>query len=469
MVEKEEDDGSVKASADNTPAAASQKPKPKLKPRLDVIFLGDSSCGKSTVAGHLICKCDGADKKVMEQLAREAEEAGSQVCEYALVMDHFGRARGAGSCATPSAFECAPLWHIESESFRLAISEVPGDREFLKQTVAGGIGEHFDVAVLVVSAAPGELERGLSSGGQTREHALLAQCLGAQHLVVCVTKMDAAAPNPYSEARFDLAKQQTGSFLERLGTSVKAVVFVPVAGQSGENLVDAAAHMAWYKGPTLLQALDGLQPPCRPVHDPLRVTVREAYHLESVGAVAAGRVEAGVLRLGTQVQLAPGGASGKVRTIEADNATVREAYPRELVSFVVEGLGVADLRRGMVASEAKAPALEVETFLARIIVLCGPGEVTAGFSPVLACHSTQVPCRVEELVARLDRRTGEEVELKPAVLRAGHAGLVRFRPEQPVCLEAFDDCPQLGHFSTTREQTAITMMGIVSEVQHRKG
>merc|ERR1712216_577990 len=141
--------------------------------------------------------------------------------------------------------------------------------------------------------------------------------------------------------------------------------------------------------------------------------------------------------------------------------------PREHLSFVIEGLAVRDLRPGMIASEVSQPALTVTSFLARVVVLRGPGEATVGFSPVLACHATQAPCRIEELVARIDRQTGKELEKRPSTLRAGDAGIVRFIPELPLCVEAYADCPQLGIFSTTREQTAITMVGVVMEVEPR--
>jgi len=366
-------------------------------------------------------------------------------------------------------FLSADCAHLESKGSgrRYAVTEEPGDPQKLRQLAAGSFYGSADAALLIVSAAPGELERGLEAEGRTRELAVLARALGAARVVVAVTKMDAAA-NAFGQARFDEAKEAIVGVLRAVGFMEEADV-VPVSGTGGDNLVAASSQMPWYSGRPLLEALDALPAAERPLAAPLRVSVREVYHLDGVGAVAVGCVEQGTLRLGSQVQFAPGGAKGKVKTVDVDGNTVREAFPQDAVSFVVDAVGVEALRRGMVASEAEQrPAVEAETFLAHVAVLRGPGEVRAGFSPVLVVHSAQMPCCFEELVSRLDRRNGETLEERPTALRAGDVGLVRVRPEQPLCVEAHADCPRLGQFATPPEQSALALVGVVIEVQPRK-
>lgn len=439
---------------------------------MDLVVLGDATSGKSTLVGHLIYKCGGAGKEALDQVEKDAAARGTQVRDYSLVLNpHVSQQHQHSGAVSPSTAVDENTHLVDGKNFRFAVSEVPGSSEHLKRLSASGFttgpcSNNADAALLVVSAVPGELESGLSSEGRTREHVLLARVLGAGQIVVAVSKLDAAA-NAFAESRFEEARRAISEVLQSLGFRADTA-FIPVSGLSGDNLTEPSPQMAWFKGPTLLQALDSLEQPKVPSDLPLRVPVREVYHLEAVGAVAAGRVEQGVLRLGAQVVFVPGNASGKVRTIEVAGATVREARPRDCVTFAVEGLGIADLRRGMVAAEAAHPATEAESFWANVTVLRGPGEVRAGFSPVLAFHAAQVPCRFEELLARLDRSTAEPIEERPAALRAGDVGLVRIRPEQPLCVEAHDVCPQLGKFATTREQTAISLVGVVCEVEVRR-
>lgn len=92
--------------------------------------------------------------------------------------------------------------------------------------------------MLVVSAAKGEYEVGVSRSGQTREHALLAYTLGVKQIIVCVNKMDLAEP-PYSQKRFDEVVRGVSVFLRKIGYDPTAVPFVPISGWTGENMITA--------------------------------------------------------------------------------------------------------------------------------------------------------------------------------------------------------------------------------------
>lgn len=425
--------------------------KPQVAMQLGLVVLGDCSVGKSTLAGHLVCKCGGLEKKPDE---------------YASVMNAPADRRPAAQALLPAAAAGGAPHKISSERCCFTVAEAPSERERLKGLAASGFPGAADVALLLVSAAPGELEQGLSADGCTREHALLAQVLGAGQLVVGVSKMDATS-TAYSEARFEEVKRALEKVLGAIGFK-EDVPFIPISGLQGDSLFEHSEKMPWYKGPTLLQLLDAAERPAQASSQPLRVMVREAYHLDSVGAVAVGCVEQGVLRAGAQLHFTPGGATGRVKTVEVESENLGEAHVGQLATFALEGLGVEALRRGMVAAEPSRPAVDADTFLAHVVMLRGPGELRKGFSPVLAFQTMQVSCRIEELVGRLDRRTGDLCEACPSALRAGDVGLVRLRPEQPLCLEAYADCPRLGQFTSPPEQTAMAMVGVVCEVAARQ-
>lgn len=99
-----------------------------------------------------------------------------------------------------------------------------------------------DVALLVVSAAKGEFEAGVSRSGQTREHALLAYTLGVKQVIVCVNKMDLTEP-PYSQKRFDEVVRGVSGFLKKIGYDPATVPFVPISGWTGENMITATQRV----------------------------------------------------------------------------------------------------------------------------------------------------------------------------------------------------------------------------------
>ncbi len=56
--------------------------------------------------------------------------------------------------------------------------------------------------------------------------------------------------------------------------AVLQVAFVPISGFQGDNMIDRSDNLSWYKGPTLLEALDMVEPPKRPSDKPLRLPLQ---------------------------------------------------------------------------------------------------------------------------------------------------------------------------------------------------
>ncbi len=124
-------------------------------------------------------------------------------------------------------------------------------------------------------------------------------------------------------------------------------------------------------------------------------------------------------------------------------------------------VSVKDIRRGFVCGDAKIdPPASVESFLAQVIILNHPGEIFPGYSPVLDCHTAHVSCTFEEIVAKIDRRNGKELEEAPKSLKAGDSGVVKMVPMKPLCLEAFAEYAPLGRFAV-RDMKQTVAVGIV--------
>merc|ERR1712099_225005 len=93
---------------------------------------------------------------------------------------------------------------------------------------------------------------------------------------------------------------------------------------------------------------------------------------------------------------------------------IDEAVPGDNVGFNVKNVSIKDIKRGMVTSDSKAdPAKEAKSFLAQVIVLNHPGEIHAGYQPVLDCHTAHVACKFAELRQKIDRRSGKVLEEEP--------------------------------------------------------
>eukprot|EP01098_Paradermamoeba_levis_P015816 TRINITY_DN823_c0_g1_i1.p1 TRINITY_DN823_c0_g1~~TRINITY_DN823_c0_g1_i1.p1 ORF type:complete len:315 (-),score=109.42 TRINITY_DN823_c0_g1_i1:346-1290(-) len=280
------------------------------------------------------------------------------------------------------------LMRFETNNLEVTIIDAPGHRDFIKNMITGT--SQADCAVLMVASPIGEFEAGFSSQGQTREHLLLAYTLGVKQLIVVVNKMDEKTVN-YSKDRFDEIKNELSLHLRKVGYNPEKVPFIPLSGWTGDNLTQPSPNLSWYNGPTLLEALDALVPPDRPVNKPLRIPIQDVYKIGGIGTVPVGRVESGVLKPGQSVAFAPGSITSDVRSIEKHHKEIDQAIPGDNIGFNIRNVGVGELRRGMVCGDAKNnPPMEAADFTAHIVVLDHPGTIQFGYSPVLDCHTTHI-------------------------------------------------------------------------------
>jgi len=424
----------------------------KEKAHINVVVIGHVDAGKSTTTGHLIYKCGGIDKRTIEKFEKESNEAGKGSFKYAWVLDKLKAERERGITIDIA------LWKFETNKFMFTIIDAPGHRDFIKNMITGT--SQADVAILVVASGTGEFEAGISAGGQTKEHALLAFTLGVKQMIVAVNKMDDKSVN-FSETRYNEIKEEVSGFLKRTGFKIDNIPFIPISGWNGDNMMDKSPNTPWYNGPCLFEALDALTVPKRPSDKPLRLPLQDVYKIGGIGTVPVGRVETGVLKPGMTVMFAPAGVSTEVKSIEMHHETVPEAHPGDNVGFNVKNLSVKDIRRGFVASDIKNdPAMGVEDFTAQVIVLNHPGKISAGYAPVLDCHTAHIACKFAELLSKIDKRSGQETEGKPATIQKGDAAMVRMEPSKPMCCEPFSVYPPLGRFAV-RDMRQTVAVGVI--------
>ena len=123
---------------------------------------------------------------------------------------------------------------------RFQLADAPGHVQYTRNMVTGA--STADVAIVLVDARKGVIE-------QTRRHSYIAATLGIPHLVFSVNKMDLV---DYSEERFREIETQLAELAEQL--DVRDGVAIPLSALHGDNVVDPTERMAWWQGPTLLDA-----------------------------------------------------------------------------------------------------------------------------------------------------------------------------------------------------------------------
>jgi elongation factor 1-alpha len=428
------------------------------KPHLNLVVIGHIDHGKSTLTGSLLYRLGAIDPKIMQELEEQAKQAGKESFKFAWLLDKMKEERERGITIDISFMK------FETKKYYFTIIDAPGHRDFVKNMITGA--SQADAALLVVSSRKGEFEAGMSAEGQTREHAILARTLGIEQLIVAVNKMDAPDVN-YSQQRYDEITNTMKKFLKGLGYNVDTISFIPVSAWTGENILERSPNMAWYKGPTLVEALDNLKIPPKPVDKPLRLPIQSVLSIPGAGTVVTGRVETGVLKPGDKVIVMPAGIVGDVKSIQMHYQDLPQAEPGDNVGVALRGIDKNQVKRGDVIGKTDNPPTVAEEFTARVVVVWHPSAIAVGYTPVLHVHTASVACRITEIVAKLDPRTGNPIEQNPQFIKAGDTAIVKFKPIKPLVIEKFSDFPQLGRFAM-RDMGRTIGIGVVTDVKPAK-
>ncbi len=407
----------------------------KEKTHINLVFIGHVDHGKSTTVGRLMFDSGNISEQQLRKLKDKAAELGKAGFEFAYVMDNLKEERERGVTID--------LAHkkFETDKYYFTIIDAPGHKDFIKNMITGA--SQADAAVLVVAANDGV-------NAQTREHAYLSKVLGVQQMIVAVNKMDIKGVE-YQEKRFNEVKEEVGKLLASVGFKLDTVQFVPIASLPGDNVVKKSENMSWWSGPTLLEAIDNLNPPEKPTDLPLRLPIQDVYNITGIGVVPVGRVETGVLKVNDKVIAVPGregkGVPGECKSIEMHHEQMQSAEPGDNVGISVRGFGKKDVARGdVIGHPDNVPTVATE-FTAQIVVLNHPSVITVGYTPVFHIHTAQVACRIEAIEKKLNPATGEVLAENPDFIKNGDAAIVKIKPVQPLVIEKKSDIPQMANFA----------------------
>jgi elongation factor 1-alpha len=171
------------------------------------------------------------------------------------------------------------------------------------------------------------------------------------------------------------------------------------------------------------------------------------YSISGVGTVAVGRVESGVLKSGDKVSIMPPALTAEVKSIETHHVRIEKAEPGDNIGFNLKGVERKDIKRGDVVGPIDSPPVVADEFTARVMVVWHPTAIAVGYTPVIHIHTASVACRISEIVAKLDPRTGKELEKNPQFIKQGDIAIVKFKPIKPLVVEKYSDFPGLGRFA----------------------
>ncbi len=386
--------------------------------RLPIVIVGHVDHGKSTLVGRLFHDTgrlpDGRVEAIRDMCTRRG-----MPFEWAFLTDALQGERDQGV-----TIDTAHVWFSTGRRDYQLI-DAPGHREFLRNMVTGAA--QADAAILLVDAAEGVRE-------QSRRHGYLLHLLGIRQIVVAVNKIDRVG---HDRARIRAVEKAIRRHLNGFGLAPRHAI--PISARDGDNVAERSAHTDWYRGPTVLEALDGFEavPPLTDL--PLRLPVQDVYKFDD-RRILVGRVETGMLRSGDRVLFSPSNATARVATLEA--------WPGEgpLSARAGDSIGLTldehlFVERGEMISHVEQPPLESDVFRARLFWLDRePMRVGGRYRLKLNTGETDVTVQAIEKVIDTDdlsdrmSRTVDRNAVAEVVLRA----------DRLVALDRSTDNPRTG-------------------------
>ena len=317
---------------------------------LRFITCGSVDDGKSTLIGRLLHDTRAILQDQLAAVARASSKRGSGELDLSLLTDGLEAEREQG-ITIDVAYR-----YFTTGRRKFIIADTPGHEQYTRNMVTGA--STAAAAVVLLDARKGLLP-------QSKRHLYLAQLLGIRNLIVAVNKLDLV---DYSAGVFDALRAEFEQFAASL--AIPNLQFVPMSALRGDMVVERGAQLDWYRGPTLLEALEAVnvenETAARPLRFPVQYVVRA--NGSSAGLPASrgymGRIVSGTLRPGDPVVALPSGRRSRIRAITVLDGALDAAAAGYSVTLLLED--ELDVSRGDMLADFIRPPHAARAFEAKL-------------------------------------------------------------------------------------------------------
>jgi elongation factor Tu len=287
--------------------------------------------------------------------------------------------------------------HVEyqTKNRHYAHVDCPGHADYIKNMITGAA--QMDGAILVVAATDGPMP-------QTREHILLARQVGVPYIVVFMNKIDIADPE-----LSDLVEMELRELLTSYGFPGDDI---PIIRGSAKLALDHATDV---NSPDvkcifeLMDAVDAYIPdPARPVDKPFIMPVEDVFTITGRGTVVTGRIEAGVVKVGEEVEII--GLKDTVKKVvtgvEMFKKSLDQGQAGDNAGILLRGVERKDVERGMVL--AKPGSITPHTKFTAAVYVLGKDE-GGRHTPFFNKYRPQFYFRTTDVTGSIELEAGREM------------------------------------------------------------
>ncbi|HEY5563541.1 MAG TPA: GTP-binding protein [Clostridiaceae bacterium] len=389
---------------------------------LRIVTVGHVDHGKSTVIGRLLYDTKSLPEGAIDRVKKIAKEKGKPF-EYAYLLDAFEEEQKQGITIDTTSLQ----FHTDKRDY--VIIDAPGHVEFLKNMITGAASA--EAALLIIDANEGIQE-------QSKRHGYILSLLGISQVYVVVNKMDLI---DYNEEKFNVIKKEMNRFLSNL--NVHPLKYIPISAFYGENLTSRSDKTPWYKGESVLEAMDLFSKEKGFEDKPLRFPIQDVYKFDN-RRIIAGRIETGRLSMGDEVLISPENKVTKVKSIEyfaiKDKRNTVEAGLSVGITFEDEFFN----KRGEFITHKEEAPLIGNIFTANIFWM-GKNNFIKGKKYKIKLVTQEVECEIVTFNKVIDATTLGAYE-NANEAKTNDVAEVTIKTKEKICFDRFADNQNTGRF-----------------------
>jgi bifunctional enzyme CysN/CysC len=407
------------ASISATPNGTTSAPNGTTRPQVRIVIVGHVDHGKSTLVGRLLHETGSLPEGKLEMLKEVSARRGMPF-EWSFLLDALQTERDQGITIDTTQIR------FRTRSREVVLIDAPGHAEFLRNMITGA--SQADGAVLIIDALEGVRD-------QTRRHGYLLHLLGIKQVAVVVNKMDRVH---FGADRFREISDEISAHLTGLGVTPTAII--PISARDGDGVAELTARIGWYQGPTVVEAIDTLEP-ARPLEQlALRLPVQAIYKFDD-RRIVAGRIESGHLKAGDEIVIMPAGKIAKIKSVESwpvTPLTGRHGAGRSVGITLDRELFI---ERGDVIAHAGATPRDTRRIRARIFWLHDK-PLSKGDQILIRLGTRESRASVVAIEKAVD--PGELSNAETTAIARNHVGEIDISLAQPIAADPYADNPRTG-------------------------
>ena len=394
------------------------------KKQVKILTCGSVDDGKSTLLGRLLFDSQNIFLDQMDQAKIESEKYGTQGKEIdlALLVDGLQAEREQG-ITIDVAYR-----YFETSNCKFIVADTPGHEQYTRNMATGA--SNSDVAIILIDAQKGVLE-------QTRRHSFIVNLLGIKHIVVAINKMDLVN---YNENVFETIVEEYKELITNF--TFTSINFIPLSALKGDNIFSNFENTNWYKGPTLIQALEKIDVLDSSRNNEFSFPVQWVNRSSANFRGYSGTITDGKISKGELITTTSSNKQISVKNIYGPKGELSEAYSGQAITLTLSD--ELDISRGdIIISTKNDQIIKADQFASHLIWM-DQEPMLPERNYIFRFNNSYINGKITDLVHSININSFEEVASKK--LNLNDIAYCKVAIDKMHCISSYSNNQKLGSF-----------------------